>query len=127
MYQVIDNQTNCAVGKPMISKRMARNKADRLDLEYGAIRYSVKGPIEPLPVAAKQPIRQLDELQGLTLWAAVNMLDNAADYLLHDAGERDVQWDSNLDDACKLLSHKADNLRTVACKAERLRCLEVRQ
>lgn len=40
-YQVIDLQTGKVVGTYK-SRRMATRKADKLDLEYGAIRYAVK-------------------------------------------------------------------------------------
>jgi hypothetical protein len=41
-YQVIDNRSNVPVGKPMVSKQRARAKRERLDLEYGAVRYRVQ-------------------------------------------------------------------------------------
>lgn len=41
MYQVIDNRTGQLVGTYSTAKR-ARRKADKLDLVYGAIRYSVR-------------------------------------------------------------------------------------
>lgn len=40
-YQVIDRQTQQVVGT-FKSKQSARNKRDRLDLQYGAIRYMVR-------------------------------------------------------------------------------------
>jgi hypothetical protein len=40
-YQVIDSQTNEVVGTYGTLRR-ARREADRLDLEYGAIRYRVR-------------------------------------------------------------------------------------
>ena len=40
-FQVIDRQTNQVMGT-YASRKRARNKADRLDLEYGAYRYYVK-------------------------------------------------------------------------------------
>lgn len=40
MYQVIDKQTGKVVGTYQDAKR-ARNRRDRLDLQYGAIRYYV--------------------------------------------------------------------------------------
>ena len=48
MYQVIDNQTRLPIGKPMASKQRARAKRDRLDLEYGAVRYSVVPVCKPM-------------------------------------------------------------------------------
>lgn len=41
-YQIIDIQTKQPVGKPYPTLRAARRRADKLDLEYGAIRYIVK-------------------------------------------------------------------------------------
>lgn len=41
LYVVMDNQTGTRVGKPL-SRKAAHRKADRLDLEYGAVRYTVK-------------------------------------------------------------------------------------
>jgi hypothetical protein len=41
MYQVIDLRTNQVVATRK-SKTAARRLADKLDLEYGAIRYSVR-------------------------------------------------------------------------------------
>jgi hypothetical protein len=41
VWQVIDNHTGAAIGKPM-KRRAAGRKVDRLDLAYGAYRYSVK-------------------------------------------------------------------------------------
>ena len=40
-YLVIDNQTDARAAGPFGTLRAARRKADRLDLEYGAIRYRV--------------------------------------------------------------------------------------
>jgi len=40
-YQVIDNQTGYVVGT-YSSRKLASRKADKLDLQYGAIRYGVK-------------------------------------------------------------------------------------
>lgn len=39
-YQVVDNRTGQVISTHT-SHKLARRKADRLDLEYGAIRYSV--------------------------------------------------------------------------------------
>lgn len=41
-YQIIDNQTKRPVGKPYHSLSRAHHRADKLDLEYGAIRYIVR-------------------------------------------------------------------------------------
>ena len=40
-YQVIDNRTQQVVGT-FKKKQAARNKRDRLDMAYGAVRYSVR-------------------------------------------------------------------------------------
>lgn len=40
IYQVIDTQTKYIMGT-YSTKRRATRKADKLDLEYGAIRYTV--------------------------------------------------------------------------------------
>lgn len=40
-YQVIDRQTMSVVGT-FKNKNAARNKRDRLDLAYGAVRYMVR-------------------------------------------------------------------------------------
>jgi len=40
-YQVIDNRTGQVVGT-FKNKNAARNKRDRLDMAYGAVRYSVR-------------------------------------------------------------------------------------
>lgn len=40
-YQVIDTRTQTVVGT-FKSKQAARNKRDRLDLAYGAVRYTVR-------------------------------------------------------------------------------------
>ena len=40
-YKVIDKRTGEAIGKPLKSHKSARNKKDRLDTAYGAIRYSI--------------------------------------------------------------------------------------
>ena len=40
-YQVIDNKTSEVVGTYK-TRKLARRRADKLDLEYGAIRYSVR-------------------------------------------------------------------------------------
>lgn len=41
-WQVYDYRTGFNVGRPMASRKRARAKADRLDLQYGAIRYGVR-------------------------------------------------------------------------------------
>ena len=41
-YAVIDRQTGLQVGKDYTSKNRARSRADKLDLQYGAYRYSVR-------------------------------------------------------------------------------------
>lgn len=41
MYLVIDHQTQQVVAK-VANKQAARNKRDRLDLAYGAVRYVVR-------------------------------------------------------------------------------------
>lgn len=41
-YKVYDLITKTFIGKDYISKHRARNRADKLDLEYGAYRYIVK-------------------------------------------------------------------------------------
>lgn len=38
---MIDLRTKQPVGKPLATRKAARLKADRLDLEYGAVRYGV--------------------------------------------------------------------------------------
>jgi hypothetical protein len=42
MYQVYDSHTGAEVGKPSKSLRSAHRKADKLDNEYGAVRYVVR-------------------------------------------------------------------------------------
>lgn len=46
MYQVFDRHTGSNVGKPLKTYRSARNKCDRLDLKYGAIRYGIREVID---------------------------------------------------------------------------------
>jgi len=41
-YQVIDTHTKEPVGKPHKNRLSASRKANKKDLEYGAIRYTVK-------------------------------------------------------------------------------------
>ena len=43
MYQIIDMKTGQPVGKPYTNVRRARARRDKLDLQYGAIRYRVEG------------------------------------------------------------------------------------
>lgn len=52
-------------------------------------------------------------------WAAVGTLDRAAEYLATDAGERDIYWTADLDEAVKIIQHHADKLRTRCVKLER--------
>lgn len=42
MYRIIDIKTGMPVGKPYKNARRARTRRDKLDLEYGAIRYRVE-------------------------------------------------------------------------------------
>lgn len=42
MYKIIDIKTGLQVGKPYATLKRARRRADKLDLEYGAIRYVVQ-------------------------------------------------------------------------------------
>ncbi|KAK46371.1 hypothetical protein BG58_11140 [Caballeronia jiangsuensis] len=42
MYEVIDCKTGKRVGKPYATRVAASRRADKLDLEYGAIRYNVR-------------------------------------------------------------------------------------
>ncbi len=44
-YQVVNFKTRELVGQPFKSRGRARRRADKLDLEYGAISYIVK-PVE---------------------------------------------------------------------------------
>ena len=41
-YSIIDIQTKVAVGKPYNDKVRARNQANKLDLKYGATRFTVR-------------------------------------------------------------------------------------
>lgn len=41
-YQVFDTKTQTAVGKPYANKQTARNRRDKLDTAYGAVRYVVR-------------------------------------------------------------------------------------
>lgn len=47
MYQVIDGKTQKVVSGPYISRVRASRRANKLDLEYGAIRYHVRQLPEP--------------------------------------------------------------------------------
>lgn len=42
MYQIIDIKTGLPVGKSYKNARRARTRRDKLDLQYGAIRYRVE-------------------------------------------------------------------------------------
>jgi hypothetical protein len=42
MYRIFDRQTSQFVGKPYVTRRKAQHRADALDLQYGAVRYSVQ-------------------------------------------------------------------------------------
>jgi hypothetical protein len=42
MFKIIDIKTQKQVGKPYADRKRARTRANKLDLEYGAIRYVVK-------------------------------------------------------------------------------------
>lgn len=41
-YIIIDRHTGDQMGKPYTDKNRARNRANKLDLQYGAYRYTVK-------------------------------------------------------------------------------------
>lgn len=43
MYRIIDNQTGLQVGKDYTNRSRAIRRADKLDMQYGAIRYIVIG------------------------------------------------------------------------------------
>lgn len=53
------------------------------------------------------------------LWEATAKLDSAAEYLLDDAGKRDVFWSEELNEATKLLQNCANKLRREAVKASK--------
>lgn len=40
-YKIVDTQTGRDTGKRYQNRKLARRVADKLDLEYGAVRYSV--------------------------------------------------------------------------------------
>lgn len=42
MYIIIDRQTGLQVGKPYANRNRARTRVDKLDMQYGAVRYMVK-------------------------------------------------------------------------------------
>jgi hypothetical protein len=42
IYQIYNARTNMLVGNPFKCAKRARNKAEKLDLEYGAYAYKVK-------------------------------------------------------------------------------------
>lgn len=46
MYNIIDTKTGANVGKPYKTRRTAQRRADKLDNEYGAVRYVVR-EVEP--------------------------------------------------------------------------------
>lgn len=52
-YEIIDRLTGYRVGKPYKCRKRARTRADRLDNEYGAYRYSVRQTAGPLSTAGK--------------------------------------------------------------------------
>lgn len=41
-YVIVDRHTGATIGKPYTNARRARSRADKLDNEYGAYRYSVR-------------------------------------------------------------------------------------
>lgn len=41
-YQIVDSKTKRPVGKESKNRRRLQNKADKLDNEYGGVRYIVK-------------------------------------------------------------------------------------
>lgn len=41
-FEIIDTHTQKRVGKPYSNLHKAHHRADKLDLEYGAIRYHVR-------------------------------------------------------------------------------------
>ena len=41
-YQIVDSKTGDLIGKPSENGRRLRRKADKMDLEYGAVRYVVR-------------------------------------------------------------------------------------
>jgi hypothetical protein len=47
MYEIIDNQTGLRVGGTYTNRRRARTRADKLDLAYGAYRYTVRPVRQP--------------------------------------------------------------------------------
>lgn len=42
MYAIIDTKTGLQIGKLYSDATLARRQRDRLDLKYGAVRYTVK-------------------------------------------------------------------------------------
>lgn len=41
-YRVVDSRTGDTIGRPYTTRTRARRAADRLDLQYGAVRYFVR-------------------------------------------------------------------------------------
>ena len=41
-WEIVDHQTGSRVGKPYNNLKAAHRKADKLDTEHGAVRYSVR-------------------------------------------------------------------------------------
>lgn len=62
----------------------------------------------------------VEEIKSAEIWwQAVGTLDRAAEYLLYDAGDRDVYWNADLNEATKLLQKHANKLRIRCVKLER--------
>ena len=55
-YQVINIRTKDVVGS-YSTRKAAQRRADKMDLEYGAINYAVKNT-EFVPAQVKQPVNQ---------------------------------------------------------------------
>lgn len=49
-------------------------------------------------------------------WAAAAQLDRAMQYLASDAGERNIDWTADLQDACDILRKLDKQLRTAAVR-----------
>lgn len=54
LYQIIDRQTGKQIGGVYLDRQRARHRADKLDLAYGAIRYSVKTIYLDTAITSKQ-------------------------------------------------------------------------